>query len=74
MFKRPQAIRTYDKVCQPPHRIVDSAFHWALLLRIVRIANYSLPWNTENTELQKIICEMKNFTREVLKVSFLYRR
>ncbi len=68
MFKRPQAIRTYDQVCQPPHRIVDSAFHWALLLRIARIANYGLRMNTKNTELQKINCEMKNIVREALKV------
>ena len=68
MFKRPQAIRTYDQVCQPPHRIVDSAFHWALLLRIVRIANYSLRVNIESTELQKINCEMKKIAREWLKV------
>jgi hypothetical protein len=68
MIKRPQATRTYDQVCQPPHRIVDSAFHWALLLRISRIANYSSPWNIESTELQKIICEMKIIARELLKL------
>jgi hypothetical protein len=35
------------------------------------IANYSLPWNTESTELQKIICEMKTNEREWLKVLLL---
>lgn len=72
MFKRPQAIRTYDQVCQPPHRVVDSAFHWALLLRTVRITNYRLRVNTKNMELQKINCEMKNNVREALKVQLLY--
>src|SRR3982074_903758 len=67
MFKCPQAIRTYDQVCQPPHRIVDSAFHWALLLRTLRIANYRLSLNTKNTELQKRNYEMENSCSEVLK-------
>src|ERR1041385_9518690 len=43
-------------------------FIWALLLRIDKIANYSLRVNTESTELQKIICEMKNIAREWLKI------
>jgi hypothetical protein len=43
-------------------------FIWALLLRIDKIANYSLPVNTESTELQKIICEMKNSYPELLKI------
>lgn len=68
MIKRPQATRTYYQVCQPPHRIVDSAFHWALLLRIDRIANYTLRMNRENTELQKIICELKKIAGEWPKV------
>jgi hypothetical protein len=68
MIKRPQTIRTSDWSCQPPHRIVDSAFHWALLLRIVRIANYSSRVNMKNTELQKINCEMKKIARELLNV------
>jgi hypothetical protein len=50
---------------------VDSAFHGALLLRIVRIANYGLQVNTKNTELQKINCEMKNIVSEALKLQLL---
>jgi hypothetical protein len=46
-------------------------FIWALLLRIDKIANYSLRVNTENTELQKIICEMEKIAGEPLNVSLL---
>jgi hypothetical protein len=42
------------------------AFHWALLLRIRRIANYRLTANMENTELLKRICEKKNFSIELI--------
>jgi hypothetical protein len=27
IVERLQAIKTYDGSCQPPHRVVDSAFH-----------------------------------------------
>jgi hypothetical protein len=42
-------------------------FIWALLLRITIIANYRLQLNTKSTELQKINCEMENFSVKVLK-------
>lgn len=71
IVKRPQAIRTRDGYCQPQHRDVIDAFHWALLLRIVRIANYRFGVNTKNTELQKINCEMKNIVSEALKIQLL---
>jgi hypothetical protein len=53
---------------------VIDAFHWALLLRIVRIANYRLTVNTENTELQKINCEMENSLREALKIKLVAKQ
>ena len=67
IVKRPQAIGTRDGSVQPPHRDVIDAFHGALLLRIVRIANYRLRVNTKNTELLKINCEMKKNASEALK-------
>jgi hypothetical protein len=71
IVKRPQTIRTRDGFCQPPHRYVIDAFHWALLLRIARIANYRLSVNTKNSELQKIIYELKNSCGEVLKIKLV---
>ena len=74
IVKRPQTIRTSDWSCQPPHRDVVDAFHWALLLRIVRIANYRLGVNMKNTELQKINCEMENSLREALKIKLVAKQ
>ena len=68
IIKRPQAIRTRDGFYQPPHRDVVDAFHGALLLRIVRIANYWLWVNMKSTELQKINCENENSESEALNI------
>jgi hypothetical protein len=43
-------------------------FIWALLLRIDKIANYSLRVNTENAELQKINYEMEKIAGKPLNV------
>src|ERR1700681_4627183 len=68
IIKRPQAIRTRDGFYQPPHRDVVNAFHGALLLRIVRIANYWLRVNMKSTELQRINCENENSESEALNI------
>jgi hypothetical protein len=49
-------------------------FIWALLLRIDKIANYSLRVNIESTELQKIFCGKKNSCRELLKIKLVKKK
>ena len=60
IVKRPQAIRTGHRFFQPPHRVVDSAYHLGVLLRRDIIATSSLHVNAEFTELPGKFCEMKN--------------
>src|SRR5215472_13956158 len=62
IVKRPQAVGTQGRVDQPPHRILDCAFHLTgVLLRKHRIANHGERVNAEITELQKIRNEKRNF-------------
>ncbi len=47
------------------------ACHWALLLRISRIANYRLVANMKNTELLERFYEFKKNDGEVLKIKLV---
>ena len=71
IVERPQAIKTWFRSSQPPHRYVIDAFHWALLLRIRRIANYRLMANMKNTELLKRFCELKKIGSEAPKIKLV---
>jgi hypothetical protein len=63
--RRPQAIRTHDGFCQPPHRDVIDALHWAFSYAEITIAKSSLLVKVQSAELRKKISEMENFCSEL---------
>lgn len=59
IVRRPQAIRTHDGFCQPPHRDLVDAFHGAFSYAYYTLANCSFVVKLRSTELQKINREMQ---------------